>query len=291
MPRGRGRVSKPKTKARKGKKSGKMSTNTKVDLVAVYRTDQLFLTFPTNIPPKGAWNYTTYSPFNNATWNITQSAEFQAQKMLYDEFCITSVKVEYLPNINVVSRGDVIASADNSYSIHTMIDRDGQIPITSAVNIPQKLESYDSYKRFDFRRKFTRTLKCNPFWIDTTTTAIDPRGTDGFTQPYTNAGLFQILVFYCENLPLTSPNVTVGHVRVHFNVKFRGKKPVSYTVLADGVSVVMTPVEAFTGDVLEASNPPLPVNEVLYENVVECDDTTHEIFVRSNWNGSRVPPA
>jgi hypothetical protein len=204
---------------------------------------------------------------------------------MYDEFCIKKVKVNYTPVVTTTAPANVFTGLPTSYMMYTVVDRDGRLPVSSAANIPQKLESYDSFKKFLLTKNISRTIKCKPMWLDCNTAAIDPTQESGLAQPYVNAGLSQLIAFWCQNVPFVA-GVQLGTIRIEWHVAFRGKKAVSYTVLPDGVSVVMTPIEAFNADIAPL-NPPLDAASVLQENIVEAVDGV--IQVRSLRDNSIVP--
>ena len=212
---------------------------------------------------------------------MTQNSEFQSQRLLYDEFCITKVKISWIPATNVVLSTAISSSQSTSNFLYTFVDRDGGSPVTTATNIPAKIEAYDSFKKHSANRGWSRTITCKKMWIDCSVPGIDPRSESGLAQPFTNAGLFQVLGIYGTMLPYAIGS-QIGTVRQEWSVQFRGKKPVSYSVLPDGVSVVMTPLSAF-GNELIALNAPGELAPPLFDNYVDVSGDT--IVVISNTNG------
>lgn len=269
---------------RRARRAGRAIDNTKTQVRAVYKQDSAFVVANSNSATVGFYGFTTYSPFNATTVNVTQSAEFQAQRVLYDEFCITKVKVNYTPVVTTTAPANVFTNLATSYMMYTVVDRDGRLPVSTSTNVGQKLESYDSFKKFLLTKNITRTIKCKPMWIDANNAAIDPTA-DSAYQPYVNAGLTQLIAFWCQNVPFAA-GVQLGTIRIEWHVAFRGKKAMSYSLLPDGVSLVMTPVEAFLSDIIPL-NPPQTNAEVLQENIVECVDGV--IQVRSLRDNSIVP--
>ena len=248
-------------KARKGR-AGKMRNNTKVDAKFTFR-----YTGPAIYATGVAQNYLYYgfSPLNSNWASIVDNTEFNTQKTLFDEFCVTSMRVSFKPVQNVV----LPASAVSAYSdpnIYTIIDRDGNVPISTSVNVNSKLQAYDSMKKKHYTKTQARTVKCSKFWVDTATPTV-PAGINQVYQPWTNAGLNQVLVYYAQALPGLNAGDVIGTFETVYHVQFRGKKPSVWSLDPLTGSVLITPMSSMPNQ-LEPTNKPVvggapPANELI----------------------------
>jgi len=196
------------------------ASNTRVDEDVRYRSTQTFST-KASATGVGQFAFSTFSPQNANHYNISQISEFNGQALLYDEFRVKSVKVSYRPFYNVMTVQDFVANSN--INLYTFVDRDGNVPVSSSINVPLKIQAYDSCKIFKTTKAWSRTLKCKTFWSDTASAAVNPRvGTLGTLQPWINAGIVQCMGLYAENVPVESA-ANIGEITYEVHVSFRGK--------------------------------------------------------------------
>lgn len=152
---------------------------------------------------------------------VTQNAEFNLYKNMYDQCRINSVLVRVQPKANTLSQVEAQADATNLVTgdglVHTVIDRDGM----NSANI-QLMSRYPSYKKFDQKKPFTRKYSIKwptGVWLDTANLYED---TSLLKQIGANGGVF----LYAENI-LEDANELINEpfadVHIWYNVVFRGK--------------------------------------------------------------------
>jgi len=267
MPVRRRAARKPRRAARKPRRrtAGKRSANTKVVESVVYRTT---LNSVPNASTTGVGSFINYqfSPQHLTYYNITQSAEFLAQRNMYDEFKITSMTVQFKPYANVAFPNNGTTTLNNQ--CYTCIDRDGTVPVSTSMSVPLKIMAYDSAKTHILQKGWSRTMRVKNWWTDTAVPTIQPGVQNGNAQPWINCGAVQTLTHYGELLPFGSGSV-FGQYTVSWRVQFRGKKPVSFSYHAASGSVILTPFTSFS--VIPPFNPPRDIDDVIDdEAVVDC---------------------
>lgn len=233
-------------RARKGGKgSGKMSNNTKVDATYTYKR-----VTPITYNSGAFANYMCYSfsPLNSNFANLNGVSEFNAQSAIFDEFCVTSVRVVYKPVMTMVSPQYAILSYSDP-NIYSIIDRDGNVPLSFSVNVADKLQSYNSCKKKHYTKTQSRVITCKKFWMDTATPNI-PAGVQAVYQPQTNAGLNQVITWYGQGLPGLQPGDYMGIFEVYYKVQFRGKKPSVWTYDQTTGSVLITPMSSMPNQIV-----------------------------------------
>jgi len=246
---------------RKLRSKGKMSNNTKVDAKMTFKFTQ------SAKYAQGGVNYLYYgfSPLNAKGVTVNDCTEFNVQKALFDEFCITSVRVNFKPIANFLAPAAAVTTPTYT-NIYTLIDRDGNVPISTSLDVPTKLQAYDSLRKKHFLKPQSRSVKCSKFWIDTSTSYL-PSGINQQFQPWTNKGLNQMIVYYAQQLPGYNANDIMGTFEVSFNVQFRGKKPSVWSYDPLTGSVLITPMSSMPNQ-LDPTNKPaveggLPANELI----------------------------
>jgi len=251
--------------ARKPRRQGKASANTKVIERVVYRTTLNSVPASSSTGVGAYINY-QFSPQHLTYYNITQSAEFLAQRNMYDEFKITSMTVQFKPYATVAFPNNGTTILNNQ--CYTCIDRDGQVPVSTSMSVPLKIMGYDSARTHILQKAWSRTTKVKGWWTDTGVPTVNPGLQNGTAQPWVNAGAVQTLTHYGENLPFGSGSV-FGQYTVSFRVEFRGKKPVSFSYHAASGSVILTPFTSFI--FLPPLKPLRPIDDVNDdEAVISC---------------------
>jgi len=248
------------------RRAGKSSSNTRVIERVVYRTTLNSVPATSSTGVGSFVNY-QFSPQHLSYYNITQSAEFLAQRNMYDEFKVTSMTVQYKPYATVAFPNNGTAILTNQ--CYTCIDRDGQVPVSTSMSVPLKILAYDSAKTHILQKAWSRTMKVKGWWCDTGIPTSNPGTQSGNAQPWVNAGAVQTLTHYGENLPFGAGSV-LGQYTVIFRVEFRGKKPVSFSYHSASGSVILTPFTSFS--VLPPFNPPRAIDDVIDdEAVISCE--------------------
>lgn len=99
---------------------------------------------------------------------VTQNAEFNLYRLMYDQVRINTVKITVTPKSNVFDQGN--AQNDSAYTltgdgmIHHVVDRDGTAP----TNIGQ-LQRYGSYRKTSVMKKIVRSYSIKyptGVWLD-----------------------------------------------------------------------------------------------------------------------------
>jgi len=279
MPKGKSRYTKRKPmRSRRGK--GAASANAKTIIKAHYKTTTALLAKQSSTGV-GAYMFSCYSPQNREYYNINSSPEFLAQCKMFDEFKVTQMKVTFKPYANV-------GFANNSSSIvlknqlYTVIDRDGNVPISTSVSIPDKLQEYDSLKVHDFRKAWSRVVKVKGFWSDCNNATVTVTGNNGLAQPWVQAGCTQVLALYGEYLPFGT-DAPVGQMEVNWSVCFRGKKPTAFAYDPLSGALTMVPISSLSR--LVPQNGPQTIEQTIPErlevdasgNIVFVSDITNEV--------------
>jgi len=280
-------VRKVRRQKRKVNRKGKLSSNTKVDVVSVYRTNTALTVTAAVTPSLGFYHYSAYSPQNSQYVTIAQQSEFQSQAKLYDEFNIVKVKYTYRPWANVQTLAAQAPTAPVAFydiNLYTFIDRDGSNPISTSTNATQKVQSYDSCKIYSYNKKWSRVVRKKTFWTDTNFPTMNPASSSGLAQPWINAGAMQVLGLYAERIPLNAVGELLGELITEYTVQFRGKKPALYAYDPVSGSVIVTPTSSYPP--LAPSNSPDSLPVVLGDEVITC--TEDGIKVLSTIDGQQA---
>jgi len=220
------------------------------------------------------------NPFNTVWF---QNPDFLQQKALYDEVCITGFTVYIKPVITQMTAydqnyalGPALQRHLETY-VYTWIDRDANSITASSTNVPAKLGDYDSFKKHAFNKPIKRHVAVTPTWFDCNVVAAAASILGN--QFLTARGLLSQLGIYGENLPwstITSDPEVWATVDVAYHLKFRGKKPVGFSVDADGV-ITLTPMNLYA--------PLLPTMSALPPS----DSSTGQLIRDVGFDGSGNP--
>jgi len=174
---------------------------------------------------------------------VTQNAEFNLYKNLYDKVRINTIKMIVTPKANVLDQGT--AQNDNGLTltgdglIHTAVDRDGSGPGNVA-----RLTRYPSYHKYSVLKPFTRSYSIKypmGVWLDCQTPA-------GFSMTR-ELGLKGGITLYAENILEDSAelfNEPWAEITVEHSIVFQGKVSTGLEgVYVDGV---LTGVKVNTQD-------------------------------------------
>jgi len=250
----------PKGKGRKkgGARKGKAAQNTKVNASLKVSVNGILSIAAgasgTNIDNYCLGYVTALGPYGAVGASFYQNPDFIAQKVLYDEVCIKSYTVKFTPLVtqtNLYDQGFAIGTAAQARiqpNLYTWFDRDAS-PLT-AINssLVAKVAQYDSFKRHNCFRPWSRTLRMKPVWLSCDGVAGGSHVNTEATTQLTQAGLLGIFGVYGQNLPwggsISSGSESYGQFQVTWNFTFRGKRPVATTVDANGV-VTLTPASNF----------------------------------------------
>lgn len=193
-------------------------------------------------PSQGATvsNYVWFSPQlcdATSTWGITQNAEFNLYKALYDKVRINSIRIHITPRANVLDQST--AQNDNNYAvlgdgvIHTCVDRDGQAPANVA-----RISRYPSYRKYSVMKKFSRSYSVRyptGVWLDCQNIYED-------TTLMNRLGLFGGITLYGENFiedKLEIFNEPWAECVIEYNCVFQGKT--SASLAYDNGTVIVKP--------------------------------------------------
>jgi len=248
-------VPKKKKGVRKGK--AKASQNTKVNAnlkVTITGTLAIGAGASTGIDNYTLGYVTELGPFGSNGASFFQNPDYRAQSSLYDEVCIKSYTIKFTPLVtvtNLYDQGFAISAGPKTRvqpNLYTWFDRDAS-PLTAInVALPTKIAQYDSYKKHNCFKQWSRTMRMKPIWLSCDGVAGGSHMNSEATTQLTQAGLLGNFGVYGQNLPwagsINSGNEAYGQFAVVWTFLFRGKRPVNTTVDADGV-VTLTPASLF----------------------------------------------
>lgn len=152
---------------------------------------------------------------------VTQNAEFNLYRTMYDKVRINSIQVTITPKANVLDQ--TAAQQDGSYTldgqgvVHTVIDRDSQPPASIS-----RLSRYPSYQKYSVMKKFTRKYSVKyptGVWLDCQNIYSD-------TTLMTRLGLSGGIYLYAENFvedKLELFNEPWAEAEIRYNCVFQGK--------------------------------------------------------------------
>lgn len=177
-----------------------------------------------------------YSQFalmdSSASYGVTQNAEFNLYRQLYDKVRINSIKVRIVPKANMLTQ--VEAQNENQLNVqgsgmyYTAIDRDGQAPSNVAAII-----RYPSVRRTNVLKPVTRTYKITwptSVWLDTASIYSEQ-------DMLQRMGCFGGVTLYGENVleeNLELFNEPFAAVELEWNCVFQGKTSASLSLAEDG---------------------------------------------------------
>lgn len=170
---------------------------------------------------------------------LSQSAEFQLYRNMYDQWRVTSFNIRIIPRANVVDATNLIVQNDSSAItqgkgvFYTVEDRDGIAP-----GYIGSLNKYASVKVTKLTSKLSRSYSVS----NTKSTWYDCQDPAGLEQLQRASGMRGGITLYAESLPEvfgTIYNSVWADVEVTYNVTFRGKCLVNIVYDPDtGVSTV-----------------------------------------------------
>jgi len=282
----------PKGKARSkvGARKGKRTQNTKVNATLRVATNGILSIGSAPTGTTGVLNYclgyvTALGPFGSNGSSFFNNADFIAQKSLYDEVCIKSYTIKFMPVVsqtNLYDQGYVVPTANQLIlqpNLYTWFDRDAS-PLTAvSSSLVNKLAQYDSFKRHNCFKPWSRTMKMKPIWLACDGVAGGSHVSQEATIPLTQAGLLGNFGIYGQNLPwggaISAANEVYGQIQVSWNFAFRGKRPVSTSVDENGV-ITLTPASLFAPIAPTHSFP--PTNDVDGQ-LLTLDASGNPVFV------------
>lgn len=267
---------------------GKAAQNTKTELKATYRTAQPFLVASGSTVENYGLSYFSAMDMQAARYNglLANVQDYRTQVAMYDEVKLTGFTVRYRPLTNTTDGQFLDTGVAYDANIYTWIDRDGSTITSMSNNVPQKIQSYSSSKFYNFKRSWSRHVKCaTTLWVDTLTMS-NSGGLDigsANAQLFKAQGLASVIGIYCQNLPIgkftsITPATNIGTLEVDWHVCFRGKKPVAFSTTEDGI-LTLTPSDHFAP--IEATQPIL--NGVINDisgNTATLDASGNHIYVK-----------
>lgn len=239
--------------------------------------DTFSLTCKTNatiIPIQGVtvsnYFYTTIPLLNSAiAVGVTQNAEFNLFKNLYDQVRVNSVLVKVTPKANTLSQAEAQYDGNMNLTgdgmVHTVIDRDDAPP----ANITQ-LSRYPSYKKFNQKKSFVR--KYSVKWP--TGVWLDCQNIYENMSLLKQVGALGGIYLYSEDIPEDANeliNEPFASIEIWYNVVFRGKtmgslsfsgNSVTVTPSTDLPSVAPTPLYNIRGSIEDTKIVDLSNNQV-----------------------------
>lgn len=177
-----------------------------------------------------------YSQFalmdSTAAWSVTQNAEFNLYKNLYDKVRINSIKVRIVPKANMLTQVEAqnegALQVQGSGMYYTAIDRDGAAPSNVAA-----IMRYPSVKRTNVLKPVTRTYSIRwptGIWLDTQSIYSEQ-------DVLQRQGCFGGVTIYGENVleeNLELFNEPFASIELEWNCVFQGKTSASLSLAEDG---------------------------------------------------------
>lgn len=259
-----------------------MANNKKVDERVVFRT-VTNLVGQNSSTGVGTFCWYAWSAQNANFTNVTAQPEFNVRKTLYDEFKVSHLVIKYRPYTNAVQilQGLGATAANFNPDIYTFIDRNGGAPVSSSVNVPAKIQQYDSCKIYKWTRSFSRAVKLGAFWTNTSFPTL--LTTDTGAMPWTQKGILGFVGLYAENLQMP-PNTNLGELTVEYHVQFRGKKATSFGYDPVSGSVILTPVSDYSA--LTVMNPPPTIASTLLDEYIDISGSA--VVIKSSITGQQA---
>lgn len=218
-------------------RQSKASTNRKVDVRVKLKKSIVAGVAGSSIPSAGYYAYAAVSAINTDYLSVTQLTEHQLHAKMYDEYCVKSVSVKYVPSITAGQDGMPMQVNPIMYS---WIDWDGKTPISTSFDAIEKLNAYDSCRKTSIYKSVTRSFRPKK------THYLDSNHTYSPAAEATRMdGLDAVIGFYGQNLPVNAgTNLQIGTFEITYDVAYRGKKPTAFTIDANG-SVTVYEAEAY----------------------------------------------
>jgi len=178
-----------------------------------------------------------------ATTNVgvSQNAEFNLYRTMYDQVRVNSVSIKIVPKANVLdqrqAQNDALVNNSGDGLIHTAIDRDDQPPANIA-----RLTRYPSYKKYSVLRKFARSYSVkypDGIWLDCQNIYSDDT-------LLTRLGLTGGIYLYAENILEDNSEIVNepwAQVEITYGCVFRGKTSTNLSYDAVTGAVTMTPTQ------------------------------------------------
>jgi len=221
---------------RKRKSKGKASVNKKVDVRIQIKQKVSAVTASGTIAggSVGTYMYSCFGAINPDYPNVQGQAEHKLYMNLYDEFCIKKVSVKFTPTANAQQ---IIPNGLPLSTLYSWVDQDGRTPVSSAVDVPTKLQVYDSCKRTALYKSVTRQFTPKTHWLDC-------------NRNYTNSGestradgLLAMIGFYAQQINYSS-GASIGDFNITWTIAYRGKKPSAFGINQDG-SILVSDMEQY----------------------------------------------
>jgi len=171
-----------------------------------------------------------------ASQGVTQNAEFNLYRQLYDKVRINSIKITVVPKANMLSQADAqndtLFTLSGDGQLHTAVDRDGPAPYSIA-----RISRYPSYRKYSIMKPFSRSYSIKypmGVWLDTGNIYSD-------TTLLTRLGALGGITLYAENLLEDRAelfNEPWAQITCEYNCVFQGKTSASLAFADDGTITV-----------------------------------------------------
>lgn len=213
------------------------ATNRKVDVRVKLKKTVVAGVIGASIPGNGYYTYTCVGAMNPDYLNVAQLAEHALHAKMYDEYCVKSVSVKFVPSITAGQDGMPMQVNPIMYS---WIDWDGKTPVSDSVNVIEKLNAYDSLRKTSIYKSVTRSFRPKrSHYLDSN------HSYSSAAEALRMDGLEAVIGFYGQNLPVNAgSNLQIGTYEITYDVAYRGKKPTAFSIDANG-SVTVYETEAY----------------------------------------------
>lgn len=167
------------------------------------------------------------------SFDVRKNTDFIVNTKLYDRFRINRMTVKFTPKANVLdmyyAQADTALALTGTNTIHTAIDRDGSVPVST-----DAFRKYSSYKQFSLLKPFSRSYSVRwprGVWLD----CDEFLSSD--TQITRTIGCSGGISIYAENVLediLEALNEPWANCEITYDLVFEGKTYRSTTVDASG---------------------------------------------------------
>lgn len=182
--------------------------------------------------------------------NLYSNPEFVLQRYNFDEVKVTGFTVKFKPVVSMVGIYDQNSMGQQTQTdsiLHTWVDRDSNTLTASSQNVVAKVKMYDSYKGFNCFKPWSRKVRVEGLWMDTSSGVFGQTSSGIGTALQASKGMLTTLGIYGQNLPFpaVAQSESYGQVEIIWHVCFRGKRPASLSLDPITGALTVLPEENF----------------------------------------------
>lgn len=182
--------------------------------------------------------------------NLFSNPEFILQRYNFDEVKITGFTVKCKPVVTMVGIYDQNSMGQQTQTdsiIHTWVDRDSSTLTGSSQNVVTKVKQYDSYKGFNCFKPWSRRVRVEGLWMDTSAAVTVATSSAQGSVLQATKGMLTTIGIYGQNLPFpaVAQQESWAQVEIIWHVQFRGKRPVNLSLDPATGALTVLPEEKF----------------------------------------------